>query len=193
MPMSSPQMIRMFGRSGMGGLLALARHPRVTVTRTVRTRPAGRPHPVRVRRRSQPSLALRAPAERGGAMRVRPVRLNTTVARLFMVGSACFVLGSVPAYADAVGGSVDGLRCFVGSVFFTSASFGQLLQPQTPAMTDADERTQHDPAPLRFRAWLPHDRAWLAAATQLPGTVFFNLSTAFALAHNLTVAQQDEH
>ena len=126
-------------------------------------------------------------------MRVRPVRLNTAVARLFMVGSACFVLGSVPAYADAVGGSVDGLTYFVGSIFFTSASFGQLLQAQTPAMTDADERTQHDPSLLRFRAWLPHDRAWLAAATQLPGTVFFNLSTAAALAHNLTVEQEDEH
>jgi hypothetical protein len=123
---------------------------------------------------------------------VRPVRLNTAVALLFLVGSACFVLGSVPAYAEAVGGSADGVTYFVGSLFFTSASFGQLLQAQTPAMTDADEETQHVRAPVRFWDWLPHDRGWLAAATQFPGTLFFNVSTAAALVHNLTVEQQDE-
>jgi hypothetical protein len=125
-------------------------------------------------------------------MRVRPVRLNTAVAWLFMVGSACFVLGSVPAYAEAVGGSADSVTYFVGSLFFTSASFGQLLQAQTPAMTKVDAVTQHVRAPVRPWAWLPHDRGWLAAATQFPGTLFFNLSTAAALVHNLTVKQQDE-
>ena len=38
-------------------------------------------------------------------MSVRPVRLNAAIAWLFIVGSACFVLGSVPAYVDAVGGT----------------------------------------------------------------------------------------
>lgn len=125
-------------------------------------------------------------------MRVRPVRLTSAVAWLFMVGSACFVLGSVPAYVEAVGGSADGVTYFVGSLFFTSASFGQLLQAQTPAMTEVDEETQHVRAPVRFWAWLAHDRGWLAAATQFPGTLFFNVSTAAALVHNLTVEQQDE-
>jgi len=126
-------------------------------------------------------------------MRVRPVRLNTAIAWLFMVGSACFVLGSVPAYADAVGGSADSLTYFVGSLFFTSASLSQLLQAQTPATIDVDEHSQHDRVPLRVWAWLPHDRGWLAAATQFPGTLFFNVSTGVALAHNLTVRQEDEH
>ncbi len=126
-------------------------------------------------------------------MRVRPVRLNTAVALLFMVGSTWCVVGSVPSYAEAVGGSADSVTYFVGSIFITSASFSQLLQAQTPAMTSADEETQHVPAPVRFWAWLPHDRSWLAAVTQFPGTLFFNLSTAAALAHNLTVEQQDEH
>lgn len=31
-------------------------------------------------------------------MRTRPVRLNAAIASLFVLGSACFVLGSVPAY-----------------------------------------------------------------------------------------------
>jgi hypothetical protein len=124
-------------------------------------------------------------------MKVAPVHLNSAIAWLFMVGSACFVLGSVPAYLDAVGGSVDGVTYFVGSIFFTCASFGQLLQSQSPAMTAADAGSQRIPAHVRFRAWLPHDRGWLAAVTQFPGTLCFNVSTFAALVHNASVQQAD--
>ena len=98
------------------------------------------------------------------------------------------MLGSVPAYVNAVGGPVDGVTYFVGSIFFTSASLLQLLQAQSPAMTDVDAA-----APARagagdgWWAWLPHDRSWLAAVTQFPGTLFFNISTFAALVHNATV------
>ena len=122
---------------------------------------------------------------------MRPVRLNTTIAWLFMVGSACFVLGSVPAYLNAVGGYADGVTYFVGSLFFTSASFAQLLQAQTPETTDVDEVSQYRRVPLRYWHWLPHDRNWLAAITQFPGTLFFNVSTLLTLAHNATVQQED--
>jgi hypothetical protein len=143
-------------------------------------------------------------AERGGEVhgarqrastphRVTPVRLNTVIAACFIVGSACFVLGAVPGYLDAVGGTADGVTFFVGSVFFTTASFAQLLQSQTPGMTDVGERGQHRPVRVRWWAWEPHDRAWLAAVTQFPGTLFFNISTAAALAHNATVHEQDQH
>ena len=124
-------------------------------------------------------------------MRVKPVGLNTAVAWLFMIGSACFVLGSVPAYIDAVGGTIDALTYVVGSVFFTSAAFCQLVQAQSPAMTGVDEKQQHVKAPVRLWAWLPHDRAWLAAATQFPGTLLFNVSTLATLAHNATVQETD--
>jgi hypothetical protein len=120
---------------------------------------------------------------------MRPGRLNATIAWLFMVGSACFVLGSVPAYANAVGGTVDGVTYFVGSIFFTLASYAQLVQAQSPAMTDVGRRGAR--GPVRLWAWLPHDRGWLAAATQFPGTLFFNASTLLALVHNATVQQQD--
>jgi hypothetical protein len=126
-------------------------------------------------------------------MRIRPVRLNATIAWLFMLGSSCFVLGSVPAYVNAVGGVADAVTYFVGSIFFTSASFAQLLQAQTPEMTDVDERQQHVRRPVVVRAWLAKDRNWLAAITQFPGTLFFNISTFAALASNATVQQQDRH
>ncbi|MEW1951880.1 hypothetical protein [Terrabacter sp. NPDC080008] len=126
-------------------------------------------------------------------MKARPERLNAAVAWLFMVGSACFVLGSVPAYLDAVGGPVDGVTYVIGSVFFTSASFGQLLQAQTPAMTTVDEESQHRRAPVRLVDWAPHDRNWLAAALQFPGTLCFNVSTVAALTHNATAAESNRY
>ncbi len=126
-------------------------------------------------------------------MSVRPERLNAVIAWLFMVGSACFVLGSVPAYLNAVGGWVDGITYVVGSIFFTSASVCQLVQAQSPATTAVDEVTQHESAPVHLWRWLPHDRNWLAAAVQFPGTVFFNISTIAALTHNATAAESDRY
>ncbi len=126
-------------------------------------------------------------------MRMRPARLNAAIAWFFAIGSACFVLGSVPAYANAVGGTADSVTFFVGSIWFTSASLLQLLQAQTPAMTDADATTQETRSRLVLWAWLPHDRGWLAAVTQFPGTLFFNVSTFAALAHNATVHEEDQH
>ena len=49
-------------------------------------------------------------------MTVRPVRLNAVIAWLFILGSACFVLGSVAAYVSTVGGPVDGVTYVAGSV-----------------------------------------------------------------------------
>jgi hypothetical protein len=124
-------------------------------------------------------------------MTVRPGHLNAAIAWLFMVGSACFVLGSVPAYANATGGTVDGVTYFVGSIFFTAASFAQLVQVQTPAMTEPDHIQQDTRARIVFWNPLPHDRNWLAAATQFPGTLYFNVSTFAALVHNATAQQED--
>jgi hypothetical protein len=126
-------------------------------------------------------------------MRESPARLSSAIASLFAVGSACFVLGSVPAYADAVGATPDAVTFFVGSLFFTTASFLQLVQAQSPEMTGVDRVKQHIRRPVSLWAWLPRDRGWCAAATQFPGTLFFNVSTFAALAHNATVKEVDQH
>jgi hypothetical protein len=88
------------------------------------------------------------------------------VAVLFMVGSACFALGAVPAYLDAVGVEADGVTFFVGSLFFTSAAGLQL--------------------------WLSTDRAqrW-AGGVQFVGTLLFNISTFDALQSSLSADQAD--
>ena len=126
-------------------------------------------------------------------MRAEPARLNSAIAWLFMVGASCFALGTIPAYVHAVGANADAITFFVGSIFFTSASYCQLVQAQSPGMTGVDERRQHARIRTLPWAWRPHDKNWLAAATQFPGTLFFNISTLAATAHNLSAAEADKH
>jgi hypothetical protein len=126
-------------------------------------------------------------------VRIAPVRLNSAVAWLFVVGSSCFALGTVPAYVHAVGAGPDAVTFFVGSIFFTSASFCQLIQAQTPAMTGVDAAVERVRAPVVLWAVRRGDRNWLAAATQFPGTLFFNISTLAATLHNLTVHEDDRY
>jgi hypothetical protein len=124
-------------------------------------------------------------------MEVRPADLNKAIAWLFIIGSALFALGSVPAYLNVVGAIADSVTYFVGSIFFTAASFAQLVQAQTPTTTEVDADSQYARATVRFWAPQPRDRKWLAAITQFPGTLFFNISTLAALAHNATAHEQD--
>ena len=126
-------------------------------------------------------------------VRAEPARLNSAIAGRFVVGASCFALGTIPAYVHAVGAAADATTFFVGSIFFTSASYCQLVQAQSPGMTGVDERSQHARVRARPTAWRPRDKGWLAAATQFPGTLFFNHSTFAALAHNLSATQADEH
>jgi hypothetical protein len=125
-------------------------------------------------------------------MRAEPARLNSAIAWLFVLGASCFALGTIPAYVQAVGAAADATTFFVGSIFFTSASYCQLVQAQTPGMTGVDERHQHARVRARPLAWRPRDKNWLAAATQFPGTLFFNHSTFAALAHNLSASEADK-
>jgi hypothetical protein len=126
-------------------------------------------------------------------MRAEPARLNSAIAWLFMLGASCFALGTIPAYVHAVGAVADAMTFFVGSIFFTSASYCQLVQAQSPGMTDVDDGRQHTRIQALPWAWRSHDKNWLAAATQFPGTLFFNISTLAATAINLTAAEADKH
>lgn len=123
---------------------------------------------------------------------MRPRRLNAAIAVLFMIGSFGFVLGSTGAYASAVGPTPDAVTFFVSSIFFTTASFWQLVQSQSPAMTSTGTARDDERQRLRFLAWLPHDKAWLAAATQFPGTLFFNGTTFWAITIAVSNSQYDQ-
>ena len=42
------------------------------------------------------------------------------MALFFALGSACFLVGPFPGYAQLVGAEADGLTFFVGSILFTA-------------------------------------------------------------------------
>jgi hypothetical protein len=107
---------------------------------------------------------------------------------LFMIGSFGFALGSTGWYAGAVSYTADAVTFFVSSIFFTSASFLQLVQSQSPAMAP-DAGDDETSAPVRLLAWRPRDLAWWAALAQFPGTLYFNGTTFYAI-HTTSTSQQ---
>jgi hypothetical protein len=83
---------------------------------------------------------------------------------LFAIGSTCFLLGPIPAYADAVGASATALTYFVGSLFFTSAAYLSYVQVIRPA--------GH-----RWFGWEPAVMGFWATLIQFAGTLEFNITT----------------
>lgn len=107
-------------------------------------------------------------------------------AALFVIGSACFALGSVAGYSSLVGGRADAVTYFVGSIFFTSASYLQYV-----GCISASPTTDHGARRRRWFAVQPGRVDWWATMIQLAGTVFFNFTTGDALIQGLNVHQQD--
>jgi len=99
------------------------------------------------------------------------------MAALFAVGSACFVVGPFPGYAQLVGAQADAITFFVGSLFFTG---GGALQA---AVAFPERRAASGDG--------ASEAAWRAAAVQLAGTLFFNVTTARAVHTSLTDASYD--
>lgn len=90
--------------------------------------------------------------------------LTWWIGLLFVIGSTCFVLGPIPAYAAAVGPKATAITFFVGSLFFTTAAYLSYLQ----VVRDVGHR---------WFAWAPAHAGFWATAIQLVGTLFFNVTT----------------
>lgn len=90
--------------------------------------------------------------------------LTWWIGTLFVVGSTCFVLGPLPAFVDAVGATTTAVTFFVGSLFFTVASYLAFVQVVR----------QHG---HRWFAWKPTEIGYWACLIQLVGTVYFNVTT----------------
>jgi hypothetical protein len=108
------------------------------------------------------------------------------IAWLFIIGSSLFALGAVPSYAEAVGLRLCAITFFVGSLFFTSASFLQYREA-VDALPFPGAMRRHS-----FWVWAPRNLGWLACAVQLAGTLWFNWSTGNALRVNLSVALTEQ-
>lgn len=90
-----------------------------------------------------------------------------------MVGSACFAAGTV--IAISANPKPAGIVFFVGSIFFTSAGYGQFLE-----VINGDRGEGTDGAVHMFK-WEPRLIEWQATAVQFFGTLAFNVSTFFAM------------
>ena len=100
-----------------------------------------------------------------------PQRRGWWIAVLFMIGSACFALGSFPPTATWLGASAAYVF-FVGSLFFTSAAYLQYYEATNEG--DALDGTGRTQRLLGIRAT---SLGWWATVIQLVGTLAFNVST----------------
>ena len=71
--------------------------------------------------------------------RKRPGALGRWIAVLFMVGSACFVAGSMAGYSTLVGARADAVTSLnmLGSIFFGISPIAGWVQPSTGDLLDA--------------------------------------------------------
>jgi hypothetical protein len=91
-------------------------------------------------------------------------RAPRIMAWAFGIGSACFLVGPIPAYLALVGPRLDALTFFVGSLLFTLGGGIQTWLASATRNVDGAGRA-----------------AWRAAVIQSAGTLFFNVTTARAL------------
>jgi hypothetical protein len=119
-----------------------------------------------------------------------PQALGWWIAVLFAIGSACFAGAAIPTLANTIGDRTDNLVYFVGSIFFTAAGlllYGQIVGVDSPEVPGAGARAR------RLFVYQPHRIDWLAAVLQSVGTIFFNISTAHALAVTYSSADAANH
>jgi hypothetical protein len=108
---------------------------------------------------------------------------------LFMAGSFCFALGSLPLFFTRVDAALVAWVFFVGSLFFTAASYLQFRE----CLAAPDTVDPAAPRRRGFRSlvgWRTRSLGWWATAIQLAGTILFNVSTFAATRQNLELEQE---
>lgn len=123
----------------------------------------------------------------------KPSSLTWWVAVLFTIGSALFSVGgyatTFPQNTPEVlmtGMTVDWIF-FIGSLFFTSAAFCQLLEAINA--TDTDGLYANEKPPSLF--WQPNRIGYMASLIQFIGAIMFNFNTGHVFIHNLNWIEQD--
>ena len=109
---------------------------------------------------------------------LRPELLSWWIGTLFMIGSALFVAGSVMLlyFSDRFAPDTINLTYFIGSLFFTSAAYGQRIQAinaNIALLPSAREKK----AAWRWWARGLRNPGFLSAASQFIGTILFNFNT----------------
>jgi hypothetical protein len=124
-------------------------------------------------------------------------RVTWWISALFVVGASCFAAASaaglVPRFFGAFADSAFAMNLvfFIGSIFFTTAAYFQLLAAVNADRISALAHRQPPEGRFRWFAWRPRAIGWLSAFTQFIGTVLFNVNTFDALLPTLDWLQED--
>jgi hypothetical protein len=110
---------------------------------------------------------------------------------LFALGSLCFLLGSFPPYADAVGEAAADTTFFVGSIWFTSAASLQFREAARAGAEIAPGAEAVLGRPRSRPTWTAARIDLWATSVQLAGTFAFNISTFMATRDGFDAAQTD--
>jgi hypothetical protein len=132
-------------------------------------------------------LVRRPDGDQPALERVPVARRTWWIAALFSIGSLCFAVGALPSYIGAVSARTDGITFFVGSLFFTAASylcFAEAANSPDAVLAGPVQRRRFRPA-----SWRPHSVDWWSTGVQLIGTFYFNAMTLLALHDNWTTQQ----
>ena len=122
----------------------------------------------------------------------QPKVLTWWIAVLFMLGSLCFIAGSVMviSFENIFSSFMINLTFFIGSLFFTSAAYSQLLEVMNADIT-TKIYLQEKNSPWLWWAWRPKNLGYLASLTQFIGTILFNFNTFDAFYIGLDTFQKD--
>ncbi len=142
----------------------------------------------RAHRKGRPTPAQATTATNREPVWWRPRKRGWWMAVLFAVGSTCFLVAAVAAQWASSPRDAIGVTFFVGSIFFTSASY---LQYSETVNVERDLGHQGGRRRWKPASWEPARIDWLAAAVQLVGTVFFNVTTFTGMKHGLSTSESN--
>ncbi len=142
----------------------------------------------RAHRKGRSTPARARPASTGERVWWRPRRRGWWMSVLFALGSLCFTVAALASQWGSSSRPAIGVTFFVGSIMFTSASYLQYSET-----VNVERGLEPGTRPRRWRpaSWEPRRIDWLAAAVQLVGTVFFNVSTFAAMKHGFSPHQSN--
>ena len=126
-----------------------------------------------------------------------PSRLTWWVAVLFIIGSALFGLGGYgitfkqgSSISWTAGMTLDWIF-FIGSIFFTAASYCQLLESINAGDSEGLYPNENLSDKFLWMSWQPKRIGYMASLIQLIGAIMFNFNTGNVFLNDLSWIQQD--
>lgn len=117
--------------------------------------------------------------------------ISSWISWLFMVGSFCFafaafaLLDFMHLFASLSSHTINSIF-FLGSIFFTSAAYLQYLESINADITHLPHLYNKHPSWFWWR-WRPQNLGYISSFSQFIGTLFFNISTLFAIFSSLSI------